>query len=294
MPTTTIHSTTEALLTALGGGLALFFAWIPRLVGALVLLLVGWLVGRLVGALVAKALRLVRFDQVVDRAGAASFLRNAGVRLDPAGVIGALAKWFIYLIFWQAAVSTLGFPEVTQILNAIIAFLPRIILAIVILLVGALAANLLANLVRGALGAARFRDANVLANVARWAVLACAIVAALSQVQIAPMIVNTLWVAAVGGAALALALAFGLGARDAAGDVAAGQLIKGEIRGGMAVSIDGQSGIVEQVGAIYTTIRTGEGQVKIPNAALARKTVRVGAPDQPGPAQLRPRAAGDD
>ncbi|HET8632321.1 MAG TPA: mechanosensitive ion channel [Thermomicrobiales bacterium] len=294
MPTTTIHSTTEALLTALGGGLALFFAWIPRLVGAIVLLLIGWLVGRLVGALVTKALRLIHFDQVVDRAGAASFLRNAGVRLDPAGVIGALAKWFIYIIFWQAAVSTLGFPEVTQILNEIIAFLPRIILAIVILLVGALAANLLANLVRGALGAARFRDANVLANVARWAVLAFAVVAALSQVEIAPAIVNTLWSAAIGGTALALALAFGLGARDAAGDVAAGQLVKGEIRGGMAVSVDGQSGIVEQVGAVYTTIRTGEGQVKIPNAELARKTVLVGAPGQPGPAQLRPRAAGDD
>ena len=62
MPTTTIHSTTEALLTALGGGLALFFAWIPRLVGAIVLLLIGWLVGRLVGALVTKALRLIHFD----------------------------------------------------------------------------------------------------------------------------------------------------------------------------------------------------------------------------------------
>lgn len=265
----------EALYTAFGTALTVFFAFIPRLLGTLIVLAIGLFVGRFVGALVTRALRVVRFDQIADRAQIDDFLRGAGVRMDPASVVGAFAKWFIYLIAFQVAASTLGFPQLTAIINDAIAFIPRMIAALVILLVGALAGTLLAGLVRGSLGAARLGNANALANVARWGVLAFAVVAALSQLQIAPAIVNTLWMALIGGLAVAVALAFGLGARDAAGSVATGQLIRGEFRPGMAIGLDGQSGTVEQVGAVYTTIRTADGLLKVPNGELARKTVRI-------------------
>jgi small-conductance mechanosensitive channel len=280
----------EALYTALGSALSAFFTFIPRLIGAIVILLIGLFVGRLVGGLVARALRAVKFDQIADRAGIDDFLRNAGVRLDPAGVVGAFAKWAIYLIFFQVAASTLGFPQLTAIINDMIAFIPRIVVALAILLIGALVGNLLAGVVRGSLGTARVGNPNLLANLARWGVLAFAIVAALSQLQIAPAIVNTLWTALIFGLMGALALAFGLGGRDAAGSVAAGQLIRNEIQPGMQIGVDGQGGTVEQVGAVYTTVRTGSGAFKIPNAELARQTVLVAGsgparPGQEGPGQ---------
>lgn len=269
----------EALYTAFGTALTVFFAFIPRLLGAPIVLAIGLFIGRFVGALVARALRAVRFDQIADRAQIDDFLRGAGVRMDPASVVGAFAKWFIYLIVFQVAASTLGFPQLTAIINDAIAFIPRIVAALVILLVGALAGNLLAGLVRGSLGAARLGNANVLANVARWGVLAFAIVAALSQLQIAPAIVNTLWMALIGGLAVAVALAFGLGARDAAGSVATGQMIRSEFRPGLRIGLDGQRGTIEQVGAVYTTIRTADGLLKVPNGELARKTVLIGGGD---------------
>ncbi len=271
----TITSTGDALLTAFGNALAVFFAFIPHLIGAIIVLIIGLIVGRLVDSIVTRGLRAVRFDQVAERADVGDLLRNAGVKMDAAAVVGGIAKWFIYIIFFQVAASTLGFPQLTDILNQVLAFLPRIVVALVILLVGALVAKLLAGVVRGAVGTSRLGNADVLGNVARYAVLAFAVVAALSQLEIAPAIVNTLWTAIIGMVAVALALAFGLGARDAAGSVATGQMIKTEIQPGMQIGIDGQGGTVEQVGTIYTTIRTQSGQMKVPNAELARQTILV-------------------
>lgn len=287
----------QALMLGVTNAVTVFFTYLPRFLGAIIILLIGLFVGRLVARLVTQVLRALRFDQIADRAEIDEFLANAGVRTDAAAVVGELAKWFIYLIFFQVAASTLGFPQLTEILNQLIAFIPRVVVAIVILLLGALVANLLAGLVRGSLGTAQVGNANLLANIARYGVLAFAVVAALSQLEIAPAIVNTLWTALIGSVALAAALAFGLGARDAAGSIATSQLIKSDIQPGMQIGLEGRTGTVEQIGALYTTIRTGDGQYKVPNAELARSMVMVGdegrpARQIPAPGRARTQGAG--
>jgi small-conductance mechanosensitive channel len=267
---TVITDSTQAVLTAFSQALGTFFAFIPKLIGAIIVLLIGWLVGRLVGRLVTQGLRTVKFDQVAERTEIGPFLRNAGVQMDPAAVVGALARWFIYLVFWQAAAGILGFPQLSQILNEVLGFLPRIAVALVILLVGALAANLLARVVRGSLGTAHFGDAGMLAAIARYGVIAFAVVAALSQLDIAPAIVNTLWTAVIGSIALAFALAVGLGARDAMGNVASGQLIRTELEPGAQLTVNGQQATVERIGTVYATLQIGGRPVRIPNAELVR------------------------
>jgi len=289
---TGVRNTGDALRNAFTNALSVFFTFIPHLIGALIVLIIGLIVGRIVGSIVTKALRAMKFDQVAERAEIGPFLRNAGIKLDAAGVIGNLIKWFIYIIFIQAAANILGFAQLTVILNEILAFIPRIVVALIILLIGALVGKLLADVVRGGLKTAKFGSADTLANIARYGVLAFAVVAALSQLEIAPAIVNTLWTAVIGGLAIAMAIAFGLGARDAAGSIATGQMIKGDIQPGMQIGVDGQEGAVEKVGAVYTTVRTGSGMALIPNAELARKTVTTtGGSAQAPPAQrvIRPQ-----
>ena len=134
---------TNTMILAINDMVRTFVIFLPRLLGALLILLIGWIVGRVVASLVTRALRAVRFDRIADRAEIDDMLRNAGVRLDPAAAVGELAKWFLFLIFFQAAATVLGIPQITAILNQIIAFIPNIVVALVIVLVGALAANLL-------------------------------------------------------------------------------------------------------------------------------------------------------
>jgi hypothetical protein len=203
-------------MTALAGALAMFLAFIPKLLGALVILLVGWLIARVVYSLVVRGLRLVHFNQIADRAEIDQFLARAGVRMDPAMVVGKLVYWFLMLIFIGAAFNAFGLPQVTDMVNRILAFIPNVVVAVVVLLLGALAANFVGNLVRGASGTAHLGDPNLIATFARAAVLVFASLIALDQLNIAPAIINSLWMAVLGMFALAGALAFGLGGRDVA------------------------------------------------------------------------------
>lgn len=205
-----------AIMVALTRALGDFMAFIPKLLGALLLLLVGWLISRALEALVSKGLRAIRFNQIADKAEIDQFLAKAGVRMDPASVVGKLVYWFVMLSFLISAFGALGLSQVEGVLAGIIGFIPNVIVAMVVLLLGALAGNFVANLVRGSVGTARVGDPTLLATIARAAVLVFATLMALDQLQIAPTIINTLWMALLGMVALAGALAFGLGGRDLA------------------------------------------------------------------------------
>ena len=265
----------DSLRLAFREALGDLFAFIPRLVGAIVLLLVGWFLGKLIGRLVTAALRAVRFNEVADKAEIDEFLRNAGVRMDPAAVVGAMARWFIYLIFFLTAFDALGLTQVSAVIDDIIAFLPKVIVAIVILLVGALAGTLLARVVTGALRSAGMENPGLFANIARFAVIAFAVIAALDMLEIAPTIINGLWTALLFGAAGTLALAFGLGGREVAHSVAMGRLLRTELEPGTEVQFDAYRGTVRAVGSLFTTVETDQGVVKVPNAELGNQRVQM-------------------
>src|SRR5687768_3764934 len=211
-----VTDTGQAVLLAFTRALGDFMAFLPKLVGALLVLLIGWLISSLIQKLVTKGLRAVRFNQIADRAEIDQFLAKAGVRMDPAQVVGKMAFWFLMLSFMIAAFGALGLDQVETVLANIIGFIPNVIVAVVVLLAGALAANFVANLVRGSAGMARAGDPNLMATIARSAILVFAVLMALDQLEIAPTIVNTLWMATIGMIAAAGALAFGLGGRDLA------------------------------------------------------------------------------
>ena len=206
----------DAIFLALAGALNTLLAFLPRLIGALVILLVGWLIARVVGGIVTRALRAVRFNQVAQRAEIDGFLQKAGVQMDPSAVVGRLAYWFLFLIFVGAAFNAFGLTQVNVIINQVVGFIPNVVVAMIVLLLGALIANFVANLVRGASGSARIGDPKLLGTIARAAVLTFATLIALDQLEIAPTIINTLWTALIGTFAVAIALAFGLGGREVA------------------------------------------------------------------------------
>ncbi|MDQ3703001.1 MAG: small-conductance mechanosensitive ion channel [Chloroflexota bacterium] len=212
----TVTNWGDAIFLALAGAVSQLLGFIPRLLGALVILFIGWLIAKAVGGLVTRGLRAVRFNQVADRAEIDQFLDKAGVRMDPSSVVGRLAYWFLMLIFIGAAFNAFGLTQVNIIINQIVAFIPNVVVAMIVLLLGALIANFVANLVRGASGSARIGDPNLLGTIARAAVLTFAALIALDQLEIAPTIINTLWTALIGTFAVAFALAFGLGGREVA------------------------------------------------------------------------------
>src|SRR5713226_1144481 len=206
----------EAILSALAHALDLLLVFVPLLLGFLLILLVGYIIASLVSKAVTFLLRKIGFDNMANRIGLTRMEQRMGVKLDPAGVLGKIVFWFLFLVFLVPATNALGLTAVSGILNTLIAYIPNVFVAILVLFLGTLAATFVADIVRGATATANIGNPNLFANIARYAIMGFAALIALEQLQIAPALLNILFTAIVGAAAIAFGLAFGLGGQATA------------------------------------------------------------------------------
>jgi mechanosensitive ion channel-like protein len=210
----------EAVVVSITAALVNLLSFIPALVGAIVILVIGWIIAGVLARLVTTVLQRVGFESAAQRTGVTEFLMKSGARGWTASrVLGELVKWTVRLVFLEAAASALHLEVVTELINRVVLFVPNLVVALVVLMVGALLARLLSGIVRGAAAEAGFSNPSLMGKVAQTAVLAFAVIVAVSQIGIATAIVNTLFMAVVGAVALAAALAFGLGGRDVAAEI---------------------------------------------------------------------------
>lgn len=208
-----------ALMTSLSAAMAMLFQAIPKLIGFAVILIVGWLIAAALAKAIMILLRSVKFNDLAQRAGLAGFFHNMGMPMDSAGVVGAVVKWFVRLIALVVAFDALGLPAVSEVLRQVLLWLPNVVVAVVILVIAGLAANSLGKLVRGTAAESDLRNADLLGKVASGLVLGFGVIVAISQLGIATVFVDALFVALVGAVALAAGLAFGLGARETAAQI---------------------------------------------------------------------------
>jgi hypothetical protein len=208
-----------SLMASLTSAMSLFFAAIPRLIGFIAIIIVGWIVSALLAKAIAMVLRKARFNQLAERSGFADFVSKTGADTDSSGMIASIANWFVRLIVLVVAFDALGLPAVSEVLRDLLLWLPNLAVALVVLVIGGIAANAVSKLVRGATAEADLDNPDFLARLASAAVWAFTVVVAVSQIGVATTLVNTLFMAIVGAFALALGLAFGLGGRDTASEI---------------------------------------------------------------------------
>jgi hypothetical protein len=211
-----VQDTGDALRASLAGALNTFLSAIPRIIGFAVVLIVGWIISSLLARGVQALLHAVKFNELARRSGFADFVQKMGVKDDSSGVIANIVKWFVRLIALVVAFDTLGLPAVSNVLQQLLLWLPNLVVALVVLVIGGLAAKALSQLVRGASAEAGFTNPNMLATVASVAVWGFTIVVAVNQLGIATTLINIMLVGVVGALALAFGLAFGLGGRERA------------------------------------------------------------------------------
>lgn len=262
----------DSLNTAIGNIISFL---INSLLPAAILLLIGYIVARIVRTALTAALRAIKFDQITDRAGIGKFLQQTGTNLDAAAVLAALIFWFVFLIFIQLAVNALGLIAITVFVTSVLDYLPNVFVAIAILIIGALLANIAAGLARGAASEAGLRTAGLISNVARYAILGFAIIAALTQLHVAENIVQILFAGLVAMLALAGGLAFGLGGVDSARSLLASQAMGSTLQPGQKVQIGDHKGTIVRHDLNSTVLRTDDGQVSIPNGSLAQERVTL-------------------
>jgi len=192
---------------------------LPELLGAAVLLVLGWTLSGVIGRLLARGVRASGLERAIEHSAAGEYLRGSGSRWTVAGVIGGMTTWAIRLLFLQAAASMLAMPQLTAVITALILFIPNVLVAVGVLIVGVLLAGVAGGAIRAAAVRMGVVEPDRPARMARVAVVALSVIGAISQLGIAPVIVHTLFIGAVGALALAVGLAFGLGGREVAAEL---------------------------------------------------------------------------
>jgi hypothetical protein len=191
-------------------------AYLPVLLGALVILIVGWLIAKAIKQLVDWLLTTIRFDTLADKAGIAEVLKKGNLKTTASQILSGLVYWLIMIMVLVIVVNALGLPKASDILESLFAYVPKVIGALFVLVVAMFLANFVSGIVRTAAGNANLPRPEMFAGISRWAIIIFAITISLGELGIATLLVTTTFNIILGGICLALALAFGLGGKDAA------------------------------------------------------------------------------
>jgi len=195
-----------------------FISFLPNIIGAAIILIIGWILGVVVATIIDRLFRLVGLQALFEKAKVEEILKKANSEKDATSLLAAVAKWIIYLIALIAAANTLQLSAVSDFLNSILAYVPQVIAAVVIVLIGLVLAHFLAAVVRGSVKSAGLAFSDTASLVVRWSIIIFTVLAALAQLGIAENMINTLFIGLVAFLAVAGGLAFGLGGKDAASE----------------------------------------------------------------------------
>ncbi|PIP55739.1 MAG: hypothetical protein CO183_01950 [Candidatus Zambryskibacteria bacterium CG_4_9_14_3_um_filter_42_9] len=191
--------------------------FVPNLVVAIIILVLGWLVGALFGRAIWQVFKSLKVDEALGRAGFDSFVRRGGINLDSGAFVGALVKWFVIIIFLVAALDVLGLSQVNIFLQEVVlGYLPSVLAAALILLAAGVIGDATGRVVVTGAKTAGIGSAHFVGAVAKWSIWVFAILVALSQLGIAAAFSQTLFTGIVIAVSLALGLSFGLGGQEAA------------------------------------------------------------------------------
>lgn len=196
-----------------------FLNFIPGLIGAIIVFIIGWFVAIGIGRLVAEVLSRLKFNQLFERTGWREALEKAELKVNPSEFIGAIFKWILVIVFLMITVEILGLPQFAILLNKLLIWLPNLIVAIAILVVAVILADILDKVIRTSVQKIGVKYANTLGVILRWAIYTFAGLAVLVQLGVALALINTLITAFFGMFALAFGLSFGLGGKDAAAKI---------------------------------------------------------------------------
>jgi len=193
--------------------------FLPNVVSAIIVLLIGLLVAKILSRFVTQTLRYLYLDKAADSLGIREKMRKIGIKIDISKVAGLVVKWFFIIVFLVAAADILRFTQITDFLNKVLLYIPNVIIAVVILMLGIILANFIYGMVKASVYVTQLGAAELFASVAKWAILIFTVMAVLVQLRIAAELVETLFKGFVAMVAISGGIAFGLGGKEKAAKV---------------------------------------------------------------------------
>jgi len=210
------YSVTFEALQGLWQGFVIF---IPKLVGAIIIFIIGWFIAVAVGKVISEILKRIKFNQIFERGVWKEALEKAEFKIDASGFIGAICKWILAIVFLLAAVEILGLVQFADFLIKVLAYLPNVVVAALIFVVAVIIADILEKVVRALAEGIKVGYGQIVGAIVRWSIWIFAIFAILIQLKIAPSLLQTLFIGFVALVAIAGGIAFGLGGKEVAAEL---------------------------------------------------------------------------
>lgn len=192
-------------------------AFLPNILAAIVILIVGWIIARILRTAVTRGLTMAKFPRLAKQAGIDDFLAKGGVQRSSTELLAVLVYWLVMLIVLVTVVNALRLEVASRLLNQILLYIPNIIAAVIVVVVGLYAAGFVATLVRTAAANAGIDEAGFVAAIARYALIIFTFAIALNQLGIGRNVIAPAVLIIFGAAGAAAAIAVGLGAKDLVG-----------------------------------------------------------------------------
>ena len=192
---------------------------LPKIIGAVLILIIGWILAKLLKKAIVKLLTLIRLNTLSEKVGIEKFLKEGGLKKTAVDLIGSLFYWIIMLTVILAIFNSLQLTSAQELFNSIILFIPNIIVALIILLFGLYAAKLISTVLSSSLKNMNDKTAEFIEKAAYISIVIFTVFLVLGQLKIAQDIITNAFILVFGAICLAFGLAFGLGGKESAAEV---------------------------------------------------------------------------
>jgi len=196
-----------------------FLNFIPVLIGAIIVFVIGWFISVGLGKLITEILKKAKFNQIFEKGGWKTALAKAEIKVDASGFIGAIVKWVLVIVFLSAAVEILGLPQFADFLKGVLAYLPNVVVASLIFVVTVIVVDIVEKLVRASVESIKVGYGQLVSAIVKWSIWVFAVLAILHQLGIARPFMEILFTGLVAMLVISLGIAFGLGGKDVAAEL---------------------------------------------------------------------------
>jgi small-conductance mechanosensitive channel len=250
----------------------------PNVVAMLLVLVAGYLVARIAGRVITALGEKIGLETAAERSGLAASMRQVGIQQKVSGIFGQIVFWLLMCVFLTAAFNILGLQTVSAAMEQIVAYIPKLLVAAVVVVVGLLVATFLRGVIATSADRVGLSYAEHLANGCYWVLALMTFIAAFDQLGIEVALLKQLILIAFGALALGFGLAFGLGGRDVMAGILAGYYTRQRFHAGDHIAVGSMEGTVREVGPVATVIETHEDGLlsrhSVPNTKVLNEAVR--------------------
>lgn len=271
-----ITSYSELFLASLQSMARTFMLALPRVIAALLVLLLGWLIARLLSKGLQRILTAVKFNRLSEKVGADDLLARANVTMTPAALIGRFVYWVLILVVIITAADTVGWTAVSTEISKLLSYLPKLLAAIVFFIIGFYIVTFIRDLVAGATRSLGISAGRIISAVVYYLLLFIVSLTALSQAGVDTSIITSNMLVIVGSIMLAAAISYGFASRRVLANILASFFNRRNLEVGQVIEVDGQRGRVVAMTSMAVTLQINQREkLIIPSHTLISQSIRV-------------------